>query len=315
MNQEEAEFLDNIINYLNRNADSDEDYVMLKKEDLLRLCRMSIDVIKEDPTLLRLEAPLKVCGDVHGQFTDLMKFLKIGGDPKEKKYLFMGDYVDRGRNSVCTITMLLALKCRYPTNVFLLRGNHETRDISRLYGFFEECYNYYDEELWEAFNAVFDYMPLAAIISGRIFCVHGGLSKDLSRLEDIESLKRPLDVPDSGLIADLLWADPSAETHGYEESERGMSYTFGPDVAKEFLQKNDFDLVCRAHQVVNDGFEFPFYPEQNVVTVFSAPNYCEEFGNKGAMLCIGEELSCSFKFVDPPNCIPHPNARPVTPAY
>lgn len=310
------DFLDRIIKYLWDNKDCDNTYVQLDLEDLHKLCDMAIPILQKDPTLLRINAPLSVCGDVHGQFSDLMKFLQLGGDVSNTTYLFMGDYVDRGINSVATFTMLLCLKCKYPNSIFLLRGNHETPDISSLYGFKDECDQYFpNTDIWQQFNDVFSYLPIAAIISERIFCVHGGLSKDISKLSEIENLKRPLEVPESGPLADLLWADPKNDTQGYQESDRGTSYTFGPDVANNFLEENDFDLICRAHQVVNDGFEFPFYPKQSVVTVFSAPNYCNEFGNKGAMLMIDENLTCSFKFVDPPADTMSPDElRPVTPA-
>lgn len=290
-------------------------FIPLDKNELHWLCTLSIETLKKDDMLLKLTAPICVVGDVHGQFTDLMKFLDQGGPPPQTQYLFLGDYVDRGYNSVETITTLLCLKNLYPQNVWLLRGNHETRDISQLYGFDEECKERYDEDLWYKFNEVFCYLPLAAIISSRIFCVHGGLSQDLQSLEQIAQIQRPIEVPEQGFIADLLWADPSPESMGYTESERGTSYTFGADIAEYFLQENDFDLICRAHQVVMDGFEFPFFPNQTVVTVFSAPNYCEEFGNKGAMLKIDEALTCSFVFVEPPaGSVPDEDVRPATPA-
>ena len=316
MSETNEQFLDRLMNFLYQNQNA-EDYVKLEAQDLNRLADISLETFKRDNTLLYIKAPLCVIGDLHGQFTDLMKFLKIGQvenkDPATYTYLFLGDYVDRGINSCATLAMLLCLKCRYPDHIYLLRGNHETRDISKQYGFYNEIEEVYgSDDLWEKFNNVFDWMPLAAILGERIFCVHGGLSQNLSNIEQIATLTRPLEVPEEGLIADLLWADPARE-NGYHESERGTSFTFGPDVAQEFLDKNDFDLICRAHQVVNDGFEFPFYPEQTVVTVFSAPNYCNEFGNKGAMLMVSDELVCSFKFVDPPQTSEPGQPRPVTP--
>lgn len=283
--------------------------------DLEWLCSESIKTLKKEATLLRLRAPINVVGDVHGQFTDLMQFLNVGGLPPSTRYLFLGDYVDRGANSIETITTLLCLKNLYPNKVHLLRGNHETRDISQMYGFYDECCSRYNESLWDKFNDVFGYLPLAAVISDRIFCVHGGLSGDLKDVSRIENIKRPFEVPESGFIADLLWADPDGDVTGLAPSERGTSFKFGADVADSFLKQHDFDLICRAHQVVNDGFEFPFWPEQSVVTIFSAPNYCEEFGNKGAMLSVDEELRCSFKLVEPPSgSRENGYTRPATPS-
>jgi serine/threonine-protein phosphatase PP1 catalytic subunit len=277
------------------------EHVILNLSDLLWLCEESKTALMADPVLLRLSAPLNIVGDIHGQFTDLMKFLDQGGPVESTTYLFLGDYVDRGPNSVETITILLCLKLLYPSNIYLLRGNHETPDISELYGFCEECMECYrNEELWDRFIEVFERLPLAAVISDRIFCVHGGLSQHLQELKQIEELSRPIVVPEKGLISDLLWADPEMSRRGYSASDRGTSFTFGADVADAFLEKNDLDLICRAHQVVLDGFEFPFFPTQSVVTIFSAPDYLDEFGNKGAMLKIAEDLTCSFIFVDPP---------------
>ena len=286
-------------------------------ESLLHwICDKSIPFLKNDDILLKLDAPLMVVGDVHGQFNDAMEFIAIGGDPKDTKYLFLGDYVDRGLNSIETITALLCLKMMYPKNVYMLRGNHETKEISKIYGFFDECIERYNsQEIWDKFNLVFDYLPLAAIISDRIFCVHGGISQQMKNIDQIREISRPLSViQENSFINDLLWADPSPDNQlGYQQSERGISFTFGHDVARQFLDENDFDLICRAHQVVIDGYEFPFYPEQTVVTVFSAPNYCQEFGNKGAMLKITDGLACSFEFIEPKNYNEADYNRPVTP--
>jgi serine/threonine-protein phosphatase PP1 catalytic subunit len=240
--------------------------------------------------------------------------MKAGGRPPETSYLFLGDYVDRGHNSVETLSYLLALKIKYPKKIWLLRGNHETTEISRLYGFLAECGIRYSHSLWEKYTEVFRWLPLAAVISERIFCVHGGLSPELTDVQDIARLARPLDIPDQGMLTDLLWADPSNEHMGFMPSERGTSYTFGSDKVEEFLEKHDFDLLCRAHQVVTPGYEFPFHPIQSTLTVFSAPDYCEEFGNRGAMLKVDTALKCSFQFVDPPRSRPQPPSyRPATP--
>ena len=287
--------------------------VKLLPSDISCICQEAIKAFQKDPVLLQLEAPITICGDIHGQFYDLLNFFKLGGMPPDTNYLFMGDYVDRGMNSVETFTLLLCFKILYPDKFWMLRGNHETKDISQLYGFFDECSTVYSIETYNKFVEVFDYIPIAAVISERIFCVHGGLSRELTDLKQIENMKRPLHVPEEGLLTDLLWADPSNEHNGYQESERGTSYSFGPDVAREFLEKNDFDLICRAHQVVDNGFDFPFAPEQTVLTVFSAPDYCQEFMNKGALLKVDEELRCSFKFIDPPKHSTLSQMRPATP--
>jgi serine/threonine-protein phosphatase PP1 catalytic subunit len=289
-------------------------HIKMEVSDLTWLCSEAIKTFKNDKVLLELNSPLTICGDIHGQFYDLLKFLKMGGMPPETNYLFLGDYVDRGKNSVEVFTLLICLKIKYPNNVWLIRGNHETRDISRLYGFYTECSINYTPDIWSRFCDVFEYLPLAAVISERIFCVHGGLSPELKDLNQISKLSRPIRIPEQGLLADLLWADPSNEHTGFRNSERGTSFSFGYDVADAFLQKNDFDLVCRAHQVVDKGYDFPFAPKQTVLTVFSAPDYCEEFGNKGSMLKVDQDLRCTFQFIDPPRKKPG-TRRPGTPSY
>lgn len=274
--------------------------VKLDNSDLTWLCGEAIKEMKAEPIMLKLQAPLTICGDIHGQFYDLLKFLNLGGRMPETSYLFLGDYVDRGKNSIETFSLLLALKVKYPHNIWLLRGNHETAEISRQYGFFAECASRYNQALWQRFTEVFRWLPLAAIISDRIFCVHGGLSPELTNLTQISKLQRPLDIPEAGMLTDILWSDPSNDHNGYHESERGTSYTYGPDVVNNFLKQNDFDLLCRAHQVVDAGYQFPFMPQQTVLTMFSAPDYCEEFGNRGAMLKVDASLKCKFEFIDSP---------------
>jgi diadenosine tetraphosphatase ApaH/serine/threonine PP2A family protein phosphatase len=276
-------------------------YVKMSADDLSSLCAYSIATLQKDAMCLSIPAPLNIVGDIHGQFTDLLQFLGKGGHPSQHRYLFLGDYVDRGPHSIEVIAILLCLKNLYPENVFLLRGNHETRDVSLLYGFYDECKARYSEDLWNRFNEVFQFMPLAAIVAGRIFCVHGGISQELRSVSDIGRIERPLDVPESGFIVDLLGADPdpNPDGTGYHTSDRGTSFIFGKDVVTEFLDRNKFDVICRAHQVVRDGFDFPWYPDLSVVTVFSAPDYCGECKNKGAIMKVAEDLTCTFDVIIP----------------
>ena len=161
----------------------------------------------------------------------------------------MGDYVDRGKQSIETICLLLAYKIKYPENFFLLRGNHECASVNRIYGFYDECKRRFNVKLWKIFTDCFNCLPAAALIDEKILCMHGGLSPHLDRLDQIRNLKRPADVPESGLLCDLLWSDPSVNTRGWGPNERGVSYTFGADRVSEFLRKHDLDLICRAHQV------------------------------------------------------------------
>lgn len=269
--------------------------VNLPESEIRQLCAASKDIFLSQPNLLELEAPIKICGDIHGQFSDLLRLFEYGGLPPEANYLFLGDYVDRGKQSIETICLLLAYKIKYKENFFLLRGNHECASINRIYGFYDECKRRYNVRLWKAFTDCFNCLPVAALIDEKILCMHGGLSPDLKNLDQIRNLARPADVPDQGLLCDLLWSDPEKELDGWGENDRGVSYTFGADTVSEFLQKHDIDLVCRAHQVVEDGYEF--FANRQLVTIFSAPNYCGEFDNAGAMMSVDDSLTCSFQIL------------------
>ncbi|URD95787.1 serine threonine-protein phosphatase [Musa troglodytarum] len=236
-------------------------------------------------------------GDIHGQYADLLRLFEYGGYPPQANYLFLGDYVDRGKQSIETICLLLAYKIKYPENFFLLRGNHECASINRIYGFYDECKRRYNVRLWKVFTECFNCLPVAALVDDKILCMHGGLSPELKSLDQIRNIARPVDIPDQGLLCDLLWSDPDKDIEGWGENDRGVSYTFGPDKVAEFLQKHDLDLICRAHQVVEDGYEF--FAKRQLVTIFSAPNYCGEFDNAGAMMSVDDTLTCSFQILKP----------------
>lgn len=271
--------------------------VNLTEQEVRGLCIKAREVFLSQPMLLELQAPLKICGDIHGQYYDLLRVFEYGGFPPDSRYLFLGDYVDRGKQSLETICLLLAYKIKYPGQFFLLRGNHECSSINRIYGFYDECKRRYNIKLWKTFTDCFNCLPIAALVEDRIFCMHGGLSPDLTNMEQIRSIMRPMDVPESGLVCDLLWSDPDKGVQGWGENERGVSFTFGPEIVASFLRKHDLDLICRAHQVVEDGYEF--FGKRQLVTLFSAPNYCNEFCNAAALMSIDEGLLCSFQVLKP----------------
>jgi serine/threonine-protein phosphatase PP1 catalytic subunit len=258
------------------------------------LLQAARSTILTQPTLLELEAPVNILGDIHGQFFDLLRYFELG-KVGQSSYLCLGDYVDRGKQSLETIVLLLALKVKYPENTFLLRGNHECASITRIYGFYDECKRRFSIKLWKGFCDVFNCFPVAAVVDESIFCCHGGLSPEITSFDDIRRIARPCDVPDTGVICDLLWADPDKDVRGWEENDRGVSYTFGPDVVTTFLKKHDLDLVARAHQVVEDGYEF--FANRRLVTIFSAANYCGEFDNSGAIMEVSDSLQCSFQIL------------------
>jgi serine/threonine-protein phosphatase PP1 catalytic subunit len=271
--------------------------VDLKEDEIKFLIDKSLQIIKEQKMLVELEAPLHVCGDIHGQYYDLLRIFEHCGYPGEYNYLFLGDYVDRGKQSLETVCLLLCYKIKYPTKVTLLRGNHESSVTNRIYGFYDECKRRYNVRIWRSFTDLFNYLPVAAIIDDKILCMHGGLSPELKNLQNIESISRPTDIPDSGLLCDLLWSDPDKEVLEYDENDRGVSVIFGEKVVEDFNKKNDLDLIIRAHQVVDEGYEF--FAKRQLITIFSAPNYCGEFDNSAGIMIIDESLTCSLKVLRP----------------
>lgn len=265
----------------------------LEEKEVTWLCSKSKEVFLEQSNLLELEAPIKIVGDIHGQYFDLLRIFEYGGLPPESNYLFLGDYVDRGPQGIECACLLLAFKIKYPLNFFMLRGNHECASINRIYGFYDEVKSRFSNKIWKQFTSTFNCLPIAALIDDKIFCIHGGLSPELKTLEQIKKMPRPTDVPDKGMLCDFLWSDPDKDVSGWGESDRGVSYTFGADIVQQFLDKHDLDLVVRAHQVVEDGYEF--FAKRQLVTIFSAPNYVGEFDNAGAMMSVDDTLMCSFQ--------------------
>eukprot|EP00931_Biecheleriopsis_adriatica_P055425 TRINITY_DN32768_c0_g1_i1.p1 TRINITY_DN32768_c0_g1~~TRINITY_DN32768_c0_g1_i1.p1 ORF type:complete len:327 (+),score=70.99 TRINITY_DN32768_c0_g1_i1:29-1009(+) len=292
--------LDNMLDMLLQLTSSkpvDGKAVPLVEEELFMLCDKVRGIFAEQPMLLELDAPMKVAGDIHGQYFDMLRLLDFGGSPEESNYLFLGDYVDRGKNSIECVVLLFCYKAKFPENFFMLRGNHECASINRIYGFMDECKRRYSLKLWKTFGDAFSYMPVCALIDERILCMHGGLSPELTNLDQIRDLERPAEVGDTGLLADLLWSDPSPDVLTWGDNDRGVSYTFGADIVKNFLKKHNLDLIARAHQVVEDGYEF--FAGRGLVTVFSAPNYCREFDNSGAIMSIDDDLCISFSVLKP----------------
>ena len=289
--------------------------VCLKNAEITAICTAVREVFLSQPALVELSAPVKIVGDIHGQYTDLIRLFEMCGFPPQANFLFLGDYVDRGKQSLETILLLFCYKLKFPENFFMLRGNHECANVTRVYGFYDECKRRCNIKVWKTFIDTFNCLPIAAVVASKIFCVHGGLSPSLTHMDDIRQIARPTDVPDYGLLNDLLWSDPADMESDWEANERGVSYCFGKKIIMEFLQKHDFDLVCRAHMVVEDGYEF--FNDRILVTVFSAPNvssitgcayenalltisqYCGEFDNWGAVMSVSSELLCSFELLKP----------------
>jgi len=244
----------------------------------------------EESNVQPVLSPVTIVGDLHGQFFDLLHLLspKVGHAPPYRSYVFLGDFVDRGHNSVETLSLLLCLKWKFPGKITLLRGNHESRQITQVYGFYDECLRKYgNASAWRHCVSCFDTFSLAAIIDSRVLCVHGGLSPDVRTLDQIRAIDRQQEIPHEGAFCDLVWSDPEDITTPWQISPRGAGYLFGARVTDEFNYVNRLDLIARAHQLVMEGKRYHF-PNKNLVTVWSAPNYCYRCGNVAAILTIGE---------------------------
>ncbi|KAI3414248.1 hypothetical protein GPALN_011706 [Globodera pallida] len=264
----------------------------LTEQEVKVLCAKAREILLQEGNVQRIDAPVTVCGDVHGQFHDLMELFRVGGQVPDTNYLFLGDFVDRGFYSVETFLLLLALKVRYPDRMMLIRGNHESRQITQVYGFYDECFRKYGSAVvWRCCTEVFDCLSLSAVINGRIFCVHGGLSPSIETIDQIRTIDRKQEVPHDGPMCDLLWSDPE-ESVGYGVSPRGAGYLFGSDVVKTFCEKNGIEMIARAHQLVMEGYKWHF--NETVLTVWSAPNYCYRCGNVAAILELDEQLNKDF---------------------
>lgn len=352
----------------------------LPESVMKQLCEMVKEHLMEESNIQPVCTPVVVCGDIHGQFYDLLELfrvaggmpgetnvespstmitsddiepptslmsnlkiggsepltslmsnLKLGSDKDEdneeeeeyrgrpriagqssrggssrsgakanevsgngcQNFIFLGDFVDRGYFSLETLTLLLCLKALYPSKITLVRGNHESRQITQVYGFYEECIQKYgNASVWKACCQVFDFLILAAIIDGQILCVHGGLSPEIRTLDQIRVVARAQEIPHEGAFCDLVWSDPDdIDTWGV--SPRGAGWLFGEKVATEFNHVNGLKLIARAHQLVNEGYKYHF-PSKNVVTVWSAPNYCYRCGNVASIMNVDDQ--CEVKF-------------------
>mmetsp|Transcript_26857 Transcript_26857/g.42153 ORF Transcript_26857/g.42153 Transcript_26857/m.42153 type:complete len:304 (+) Transcript_26857:83-994(+) len=268
----------------------------IEEHQLKQLCNMVKEILVEESNVQPVSSPVTVCGDIHGQFFDLLELFNKGGEVPSSSYIFMGDYVDRGHNSVETFQLLMCLKARHPDHVTLLRGNHESRQITQVYGFYDECLRKYGSvNVWRYCTEIFDYLSLSALIDGRVLTVHGGLSPSINTLDQIRVLDRKQEVPHDGAMCDLLWSDPE-EIDGWGISPRGAGYLFGGDVVEKFNQTNNVSLIARAHQLVMEGHRSMF--NNALVTVWSAPNYCYRCGNVAAILELDEHLNQSFKIFE-----------------
>ncbi len=270
----------------------------IPERDVEEICYKVQELLIEESNIQLVYPPVIICGDIHGQLHDLLALFDKNGDCPDARYLFLGDFVDRGFYSLETFLLLISLKLRYPDRITLVRGNHESRQITTVYGFYDECLRKYGSvNVWRYCCEVFDYLALGALIDGGgnggggIFCVHGGLSPDIDFIDQIKYIDRKQEVPHEGAMCDLLWSDPD-EVPAWGISPRGAGYLFGKNEVKKFLHHNNLNLIARAHQLVMEGYKELF--EGGLVTVWSAPNYCYRCGNVAAVLKVDDYLNREY---------------------
>ncbi|KAG0225044.1 3',5'-cyclic-nucleotide phosphodiesterase (PDEase) (3':5'-CNP) [Actinomortierella wolfii] len=285
----------------------------ITEDQAIYILQKGTELLRKEPNLLEVDAPITVCGDIHGQYYDLMKLFEVGGNPADTRYLFLGDYVDRGYFSIECVLYLWALKIWYPDTLFLLRGNHECRHLTDYFTFKLECRHKYSERVYDACMESFCTLPLAAVMNKQFLCIHGGLSPELNTLDDLRQVNRFREPPTHGLMCDLLWADP-LEEFGQEKTNeffvhnhvRGCSYFFSYHAACAFLERNNLLSIIRAHEAQDAGYRmyrktratgFP-----SVMTIFSAPNYLDIYNNKAAVLKYENNVMNIRQF----NATPHP---------
>lgn len=284
----------------------------IHKKYLLQILLSVKEIYQKEQSLINITIPddkeFTVCGDIHGQFYDLLNIFNINGIPgNDNPYLFNGDFVDRGAFSVECITTLLCYKLLYPESFHLARGNHESRNLNKLYGFEGEVKAKYDLSVYESFCEFFYSLPLAHVLNNKVLVVHGGLfSSDGVKVDDIKKVNRFCEPPEKGIMSEILWSDPCKE-NGRQASKRGVGLSFGPDIAAKFLDDNKLDLLVRSHEVKQEGYEIE--PGERVITVFSAPNYCDQMGNKGALIRFkGNEMKPRFVQY---TAVDHPKVPPM----
>ncbi|KAI4292600.1 serine/threonine-protein phosphatase 2B catalytic subunit [Pancytospora philotis] len=265
-------------------------------------------LLRAEPNLLEIDRKCYIIGDIHGQYYDLVAILS-NFDLSRDTLLFLGDYVDRGPFSTEAYLYLLLLKIHHPDNVYLLRGNHESRKMTSYFTFRAECIHKYSEAVYEQAVASFMNLPIAALVQGRAFCCHGGLSPALVSARDLNKFNRFREIDYKGVICDLLWSDPHpsyvAEGRNWQANHnRNCSYFYNYSLVCDFLEHNGLASIIRGHEVQQNGFQMykSYLDEPSVVTVFSAPNYCDAYKNTGAILEYDGGVVCvhQFEAVDHP---------------
>ena len=288
---EELEKIDDLINKVYKGD-------LLSKEEFDKAFLKAKDILSKRENIAMIKTPMIICGCINAHFEELKDIFEICGSISEKKYLFLGDYVGRGWNGLSTFILLILYLIRYPNNITLLRGNHDSRTFSQMYGLYLECINKYNnkeeaEDIFNKINELFDLLQLAAVIDNKYFCIHGGLSPELKKIEEINNIERNKEIPKNGIITDLIWSDPKEEVNEYTPSEKGAGQFYGEKAVDNFLKENqNIEMIIRSHELVDNGYKYQF--NNKLLTVFSAPNYAGRLDNIGSVLKINEKYEFEF---------------------
>ena len=287
----ETEIFLNVIIYkvlISRMGQTHEIQESLSADAILKLVSIAQDIMNNEPILINIDTKVTIVGDIHGNVDDLIRIFEKSGYPPDTTYLFLGDYIDRGNCGVEVLTLLLALKAKFPTNVWLLRGNHETLHISRNYGFMKECSLKYSPDFFFKITKIFQFLPLAAIVCNSIFCVHGGISQNLKSIEDFQDFAKPNDEMENEVFTDIVWSDPSNDISFFYPSKRGAGHLFGMEALENFLETNDLKMMVRSHEFCQNGFNFPFDGSKKCCTIFSNSDYCGLKNNAATLSISGK---------------------------
>mmetsp|Transcript_8079 Transcript_8079/g.7936 ORF Transcript_8079/g.7936 Transcript_8079/m.7936 type:complete len:580 (-) Transcript_8079:33-1772(-) len=301
---------------------------VLRKEIVLSLIQDCENILKNEPNVIRIRAPVKIYGNLHGQYIDLLRFFEMWGEPSDKNvdgdiesfdYIFLGDYVDRGNRSLETICLLMSLKVKHPDQIFMLRGHHEDISVNSIYGFADECRQRLNEDtndpnsVYQKINKMFTFLPLACVIEDRILCVHGGVGHGIRSLDELDAIPKPIEVAqnatlqDQQILMDVLWSDPCEKENemGFKANTARDStgsrniVKFGADRLQRFLADNRLLMVIRSHECVMEGYDRN--SQGDLITVFSATDYCGKYKNAAAILVVKRSMEIVPRLIYPLN--------------
>lgn len=259
-------------------------------QSIIDIIDAASEIFENEPSFIQATGNYMVIGDIHGNVDILLRIFSKNGYPDESKYIFLGDYVDRGSNSVEVIAILFAFKILYPENIYLIRGNHESRSLTSFYGFKNECELHFNLDLYDHAMDAFDNLPMGAILNNEVLCLHGGIPRNINSREELFAIEKTDGEPNPGPVTDILWSDPSNDEEMNGKCVRGAGCIYGHDQVCDFLKKLNLSLICRSHEECQEGFNFPF-EDQILITIFSSANYCDSKNYASIMKFQDSDLS------------------------